>query len=379
MAEWERIVATTISEYNRTVEQNTLRMHKVYAMLLDRGRIEFNCSGKDMNWRVKYKEHQVQGHAESDTINFARANLHKEAVLPWRGYQASDGVTDLEKEKNKGEPAIIKIFSEKNAELMEEVTTKLSEEIYIDGNASGNEKRFHGIESFLSTSGASTKMPIGLPNDTYADLVCTLGNYGGSWSVSGDGTDTSADWPAGVGDSEYDFWSPLVVNYSSTVTTNATTARVGWTASTKTWPNTCREALRFGITHMTGRNKNRVGGLDMVSLTNEMYRQFKDKLETNERIVVTKGSGGKKNLYELGFGDTTNYDGVDITSEYGTPNAVGYGISIDNLMIRALTRKLVETRGPFYDEASMTHRFMATVFANMRFNPRAFCAFKAVG
>lgn len=376
MADWLRLVATTINEYNRTAEVNILRNHKVYAMLLDRGRISFNHSGRELEWRVEYKEAPVQGYEDMDTVEFGRRDRWKVATLPWRGYTASDMVTDQEREKNKGEPAIIKIFSETNSRLMRDVTTRLSEEIYIDGNASGNEKRFHGIESFLGNGGTNTKMPVLRPDDSYAGLTTDLGDYNGTWTTTGTDT-TVTDWPTGTGDSHYDFWSPLIVHYQSSITTGATEGRVGWSASTKTWPNTCREALRFGITHMVGRNQNRTGALDMVSASNEMYRQFKDKLEANERLVVAVGAGGKKNLYGLGFGDVVNYDGVEITSEYGVPAGVAYGWSIDNVEINALTSKLVQTKGPFYDETSLAHRFLATVFANMRYNPRAFCAFKA--
>jgi hypothetical protein len=376
MADWLRLVATTINEYNRTAEVNILRNHKVYAMLLDRGQISFNHSGLNLEWRVEYKEAPVQGYEQSDTVNFAPIDRWKVATLPWRGYTATDAVGDMEKEKNKGEPAIIKIFSETNNRLMRDVTTRLSEEIYIDGNASGNEKRFHGIESFLGNAGTNTKMPVLRPDDSYAGLTTDLGDYNGTWTTTGTDT-TVTDWPTGTGDSHYDYWSPLIVNYQSTITTGAAEGRVGWSASTKTWPNTCREALRFGITHMVGRNTNRTGGLDMICASNEMYRQFKDKLEANERLVVAVGQGGKKNLYGLGFGDVVNYDGVEITSEYGVPAGVAYGWSIPNVEINALTSKLVATQGPFYDEASLAHRFLAKVFANMRHNPRCFCAFKA--
>jgi hypothetical protein len=262
--------------------------------------------------------------------------------------------------------------------LIDDMDEALSTEIYIDGNASGNGARFHGIESFGSVSAASTKMPIGLPNDTYMGLSTTLGNYGGSWSTTG--TTTSAtDWPSGTGDSHYDFWSPLVIDYSSAVATSAAGGDSGWAASTKTWPNTCKEALRFGVTHMSGRNRNRKGQLDTVFLTNEMYRQFKEKLESNERLVNTVGGGGKKNLWSLGFGDVTLFEGVEITSEYGVPANTGYGMSFGNIELKSCQAQLIVTEGPEYDMARAGYRLSVDVLGNMEFNPRAQCFFKAIG
>ena len=84
---------------------------------------------------------------------------------------------------------------------MDDAKQRLPIELYIDGNEAGNEKRFHGIESFMGVSGANASQPIGTPSDTYANLVTTLQNYGGNFSGS---------WPSGNGDPQYDFWAPHV-------------------------------------------------------------------------------------------------------------------------------------------------------------------------
>jgi hypothetical protein len=96
--------------------------------------------------------------------------------------------------------------------LMADIEEAFGDELYVDGNASGNEGRIHGFESWLGNSGAATNGYVATPSDTYAGLSTTLGNYGGTWSTPPRNT----NWPDGKGDPEYDFWSPLLVDYTDT-------------------------------------------------------------------------------------------------------------------------------------------------------------------
>lgn len=363
MAEWSRVVNTTIHEYVREVEAAILRNRKLLALMKSRGRITFGHAGDLMDWKVKYKRAPMQGFADQDTLTFSRRDRWKTAQLDWRGYAATDSMTKLEKLKNKGTEAIIKVYSEITQNLLEDMEDQFGDELYIDGNASGNSKRIHGIESFCSVSGAATNGYIGLPNDTYAGLVTTLGNYGGNWSQTGGAT----DWPTGTGDPHYDFWSPLIVDYTDTA----------WAASTKTWPNTCREALRYAIIK-SRKNKSKRGMLDLILLNDELFRQFAEKVESNERLVIKKGEGGS-GLVSLGFGDTINFEGVDVNYEYGVPTGIGYGWCMDAIELCSLQDQLFVPVGPDEDIATQSHRFSIDFFGNLKFKQlRNFAKFKAV-
>ncbi len=362
MAEWSRIVNTTIHQYVRDVEVNVLRNRKLLAMLKERGRIVFNQSGDLLDWKVRYKRAPMQGYADSDTLTFSRRDRWKTAQLPWRGYAATDSMTKKERLENKNTEAIVKVYSEITANLMEDMDDQFGDEFYIDGNASGNTKRIHGIESFLSASGAAAAGYIGSPNSTYAGLVCTLGNYGGAWSVNGS---SQTEWPTGTGDAHFDFWSPLIVDYTDTA----------WSAATKTWPNTCVEALRYGI--IKGKkNKSKRGMLDMILLNDELYRQFLQNEDAKERICVSRGEKG--GLVSLGFTDVMNLDGCDITSEYGIPTNIGYGISVENMELRSLQGQLFVPEGPDFDIASQSWRMSIDFFGNLSCNPRNFVKFKSI-
>lgn len=362
MAEWSRIVNTTIHKYIREVEVNILRNRKVLAMLQSKGRISFNHSGDLMDWKVRYKRAPMQGFTDSDTLTFSRKDRWKTAQLEWRGYAATDSQTKLEQLKNKNTEAIVKVYSEIASNLMEDMEDQFGDELYVDGNASGNSRRIHGLESFFGNGGAAAAGYIASPSDTYAGLSTALGNYGGNWST----VSSNVNWPSGTGDAHYDFWSPLIVDYTDTA----------WTPATKTWPNTCLEALRYGI--IKGKkNKSKKNMLDMILLDDELYRQFVGALATNERLLVQRAEK-KEGLYSLGFTDVTNYDGVDISFEYGVPTGLGYGWSMANMELCSLQGQLFVPTGPDYEIASQSYRFSIDFFGNCRHNPRYFVKFANV-
>lgn len=364
MADWSRIVNTTIKEYIRDVEINVMRNRKLTALLQSKGRVSMNHSGDGMDWKVRYKRAPMVGYADTDTITFSRRDKWKTAQLDWRGYVISDSMTKGEKLKNKGVPAIVQLYAGIAKGLLEDMEDEFGDEMYINGYASGNQKRMHGIESFFNsaTAGSGLGVPVGVTSATYANLSTQLGYYGGQW-----GNGVSATWPNGAGDAHYDFWSPVVVDYTNT----------NLTATTKTWPNTCVESLRYGIIK-SQRNKSQNGMLDMILLENELYRQWLAQLDTKERIIINRGSksGG---LQQFGFTDVQNFDGVEVTWEYGTPAGVGYGFNVDQMELRSMQGQLFVPEGPDYDVASKSWRFSVDFFGNLVFNPRYMCKFMALG
>lgn len=363
MADWARSFHTTIAEYVRGEEENVMRNRKIFALMQDRNRITYNHSGLNMDWKVRYRRAPMSGFGDGDTLTFSRQNRHVTATLDWRGYSATDMITGFEKEKNKGEQAIIKLFAELPKLLMDDIKDQFGDEPYIDGNAAGNTKRFHGIESFLSVSGAGTKQPIGLPNDTYAGLATTLANKGGSWSTTGT-TTTNTDWPTGTGDAHYDYYSPLVVDYTSSLSTNTTTGVTGWAHATKTWPNTGVEAIGYLIQH-TQRNKSKEGMLDLITLESELFRQHKEAARAKEQIMVERTGG--TGLVKLGFTDVIHQDGVEITSEYGLPARIGYGWNVDAMELCSLLDVVFKAKGPDYDIASDGYRLAILIMGNFKF------------
>ncbi|NJL70213.1 MAG: phage major capsid protein [Candidatus Competibacteraceae bacterium] len=368
MAEWPGLINTTIRQYLREVERNIMRNRKLFGMLKAKGRFKFNQGGGDkVEWRVQYKRHTMQGHADSDTLSFPRNDLFKRASLDWRGYASTDSMTKKEGLMNKGKEAIINRYAEIGKQLVDDMQESFGDEFYVDGNATGNEKRIHGIESFFGTTGSAiVGTTVMNPDDTYADLDTDLGSYGGSWSTS--------TWPKnGTGPSEYDFWSPLVVDYTSSLAAGSG----GWTSATATWAARCREVMRFALIH-SKKNKSEDGMIGSVMIDAEMYRQFCDEVAENERIVIDRGVK-RDGLISMGFTDVINFDGAEITYEYGQPSATGYGWNIAQMEVRSLQDQMFVVEGPDWDIQTQSWRTSVDFFGNLCFNPRYFFKLGAFG
>lgn len=348
MAEWAGVVASTTTEYLKVKTVETMRKRRLMAMLDERGRVSTGHSGKDFQWEVEYKQPPIQGYDDMDTTSFARTNYLKNAVLPWRGYRVPDMMSGKERLMNSGPPALVKRYAELLPRLMKTMEQNLGEHLYIDGNLAANSKFWHGLESFFGNSGAYSGGFIAAPSDTYAGLSTVLGNYGGSWSAT--------TWPEGTGDPHYDFWSPLIVDYTDTA----------WTAATKTWPNTCLEALRYGILNVQKNMNTKDTQLDVVMLANGLYRPFLDKLQLEENLHISP-SDGSSGLWKLGFRNVQNFDGVDITWEYGIPAAVGYGLPMDQVELMVLGGELFVSKGPDYNIADDSYRFAVQTYSNLKF------------
>jgi hypothetical protein len=358
--EFNRVLQTTIAEYLLGAEDNVVRTRKILALAKAKSRITFNHSGKELDWGIRYKRRGIEGYADGMTLSFGRSDVFKRATLPWRGYTMTDMVTKKEKLMNRGKPALIKYVSELVDAMMDDFGEAFNGQLYIDGNASGNELLLHGIESFFGTSGTTGK--VGTPADTYAGLSTAPGTYGGAWT----GT-----WPGGTGDPEYDFWSPVVVDYTNT----------NFAATTKTWPNTCVEAIRFGILKAK-RNDSKKGMLDLVIHDQDLYEQFVTSLDSKETIEVKTGPG-EPTLRNLGWGDTIWFEGCEHTWEFGVPtDSAGekqsYGLNFDQMELCSLQDRLFVSEGPFYDEASLSDRFAIHMFGNLKFNPRYFVKWKKI-
>ena len=357
MAESSRILNSTIHKYIRKMEVNVLRERAILATLESKGLVTFNNSGDLVDWKVRYKLDRMQGYADGDVLTASRPDRIKTAQLPWRAYAKAESIGKFEKLKNSGFEAIVNLTSNTAEWMMEEIRESFGDEIYKDGNLAANIKGIHGLESIYGNSGAATNGYIASPSATYAGLSTILGNYGGSWSTSSG----NSTWPIGTGDSHYDFWSPLIVDYTDTA----------WEASTDTWANNCFEAVRFGITHI-GKNKALSGQMDMIMLSRELFRQFKNKMDPMQRLELNRGEGS--GLWALGFkGNLLNFEGIDMTTEYGIPEAVGYGLCTSSMELMSMQATLFDVQTPDFDVLSKADRLGIDFFGNLRIkSPRQF-------
>jgi hypothetical protein len=363
--EWARVINTTHQQYVRQETVNVLRNDKLLATLESKGRITMGNSGNFVQWPVEFRLIPVNPYADMDTVTFQRHNTDVLAQVPWRGYTAPEAISKKERLMNVGMEAFVNIWNERLNKLVKAMRRHFAGELYIDGNATGNEKRLHGFESFTALNGtiqegvagatqraANAADKAGYPSDTYAQLSTELGNKGGSWS--------GGSWPNGTGDSEFDYWSPLVVNTTSSA----------WTAAGTTFLDNAQEILRYAIIHST-KNSGKEGLIDMTLLHRNYYIDLQQAIENTQRVIVNRGRD-ESLLVKLGFGDVINFEGVDISHEYEVPASTGYGFNCDYMELKSLQNVLFDLEGPFYDEESKTWRETLDFFGNACYNPRHF-------
>lgn len=368
MVQWARSIATTMSDHMREVEDAMLRNYKFSAMMQSEGRIEYNCAGRGFDWRVRYRNHPMEGNTGETTRTFDRKNLYQTAILDWRGYQATDAISERELQEAKdSKNALIKVIDGFGDRIKKSMEQGLAQQWLVDGNATGNEKFWHGIESFMgatqtinsSTGAARTANAadfVGAPDDTYAGLNTDLADKGGS-QYSG------SVWPNGNADPEYDYWSPLLVNYTCT----------GFGGAADTWVAQGDEALRFGIIH-SQRNETEGVAADMVWLARNLYYDFLNLIDGKEQIITTADTKMKG----LGFGNSVLFDGVEVTWDTAIANNVGYALNFKNMKLRCMYDSVVTVSKDdvFYDPYTQYINAAAKHLGNLMFkSPRNFVKF----
>src|SRR5712671_4202433 len=147
---FSRDVAVSIQTYIRGDTINILRNRRLLEMLMQRGRISMNWGGTGVEKRIRYRRSPIKGYADTDTVVFNRIDKWKVAAMPYRGYTAVDSCTEIELEQNKGNEQIVRLYGGMAERIRDDIRDQFSEEVYVDGYASGNYKRLLGVEAFCS-------------------------------------------------------------------------------------------------------------------------------------------------------------------------------------------------------------------------------------
>lgn len=362
--DWARAANTTLVKYFTDVEQTVLRNFAMGALLESQGRVTYNNAGRGWMWPIQYRLHDMTGNSGETPRNFTRTNLWKWANLEARGYQITDAITYKEYLDNKSEQGIIKVFDGLTERMQQSMRQRLGPEYFVDGSAAGHENDWHGLESMFAVNGtvnstdgtqraANAADFVGYPSDTYAGISTVLGNYGGA-------NETGEVWPLGIADPEFDFYSPLIVNYTCT----------GFGGTSKTWAKQGDEALRYGLIHAQ-RNTNQAGQISTVFLNRSMFYDFKNLLDDKEQIQVNRNQ--PDGLVALGFRNTINFDGAEITYENAVPSRVGYGIPIQAVELCSEDATLLRVEGPEWDMRQQSWIAAVSTLSNLKFmSPRNF-------
>lgn len=315
-----------------------MRNLQMLALLKQQGNILYGQGGFGMFWKVKYKLHRIIGSNGERARQYNQVNQHKTAKLDYRGYEVNDTISRKELKQNRGDSAIIKIFDDFEKNLITSMEQGLGPQFYGDGDLASNPDSWHGLLSMVRHNGQTIQASnntarsrndadkVVAPAGTYAGLECGLGEYGGSQ------TETTVSWPEGTANTEYDFWSPLMLQWDGT----------GFTGST----NGAKlvDALQYGLIHAQ-RNTNKNGAISNFWTDRTSFFELKRHATSLQTIEVTTGG----DLYKLGFKNTIEVDGVTCSFENAIPAGYGFGLNMAEMELRCLDDDLFEIDGPEWD------------------------------
>jgi len=361
---WAGLIHSTAPKYVKGAADLTMRGRLLLSMILNRGRVKHNEGGNTCTWAVQFDQPPVSDHIDGEVINYARHDLLRHLTIDWRGYKATDLMTRIEKEKNKGDVAIVNRYKRILPQLTQSLRDHFCAELFIDGYAAGNENKIHGIESFLGDDGGTLGTEkVAAPSDTYGGKNTAVADEGGSWSADGTAPNAglATDWPNGSGDARYDYLSPKLMNYG-----------FDWDGSgADTWEANCIRVLRQ--THTWLRLTGGADGVpDLALLSGDLMVGLKNAYEADFRINVPH-----KESETLGFPNSLNFEGMSVDQDFDVPAGLGYVMNIDHLELATLTEDLWYSFGPEHDPRVDAWLFFVGFMGNMRWQPKFFAKLKS--
>ena len=358
--EWIGIIETTRHKYMKGASDLTIRKRLLLAMLRNRGRLTYNHSGDELRWDVEFSQPPVSAIGDGGVIDFSNHDAYRQLGVDWRGYVATDTMTMKQQRMNRGDEAIVKVFSKKQGNLMKSIRDNFCGELYRDGSAAGRENNIHGVETFCGDDGNTVVGDrIANPSDTYGEtsLSTAAGNLGGSWSSDGTAPNATlgTDWPDGQGDSEYDYLSPKLVNWGST----------SWGTGTNTWEANAWRVVSQTITWLclTGGDE---ANPTLMPLAGNLFQGYKNAQEVKTRITVPH-----KESQDLGFEMVLNQDGCGLYPDFDCPINTGYAFKLETIEVCSLFPELFWMQGPDRDPRTQWSYLWGTGhYGNVKWSPK---------
>lgn len=345
-----RVEVSALNEFIKKKTEPINRHSMFMGAMTSAGRVSYNHDGMQMEWRPRFRRRRINtGAGNVASISFPQTVTKKSVTLPWRSYDLGESVTKFERLATQGKSGWFKILADVLQELTGDFNSHFGEKFYLDGNATATNKDIHGLESWFSVNSTVSQSPVGNPNDTYAGQSTALG-VTGSWTP-----ETSKGWPTGVGYTEYHWWSPLVVDYNNTL----------FNGSVANWRNQWQEALSYAQTFALILQNTR---FDICLMSADLLHQAKDSLKSSQRFETTADS----DLTKLGF-KTLTYEGLEIGTEYGIPEAVAYLIPWRSLELRSMQSQLISVVQDT-DIATSQQLIALDCYCNLRAESPAFFA-----
>lgn len=310
----------------------TLRNRPFIGWMDRGGRINRNATGKDWNWKLRYKAPTAQGYTAYQTLSFANDNYWLPAVVTPEWWVTTSGMDITEILSNTGPSMIIDSYGLRIQFLSQAMEVFLAQSLYqAGGNGSGRPTGLAAVCIGSTTIACDNGDRIRAPQGTYAGLNMALGSQGGSWShdiIGGSGqpypmnTALGTDWPDGHGDATqaYDGTSPRLYNENSSRWNDPTAA-----AANSSWRTNCIAMLSRANTDL---RQNSVESMmpNLHLSASQRHQDIKDKLREAFRDTAAHGPSDS-----LGYHTTLSFEGAAIIQDFEVPADRTYSLCAESM------------------------------------------------
>lgn len=352
---WQETLNTTREMYAKQVTELIMRKRILLAWIRKYGNIK-KAAGDHLAWVYEYKQSTPVQYADGNPIAFAPIERHGQAAIDWRSYIAPDAISNQQVLMNQGDAALVKLGANRLEKLMNDMKTFFNQEMYNDGYAAGNENALHGFETLFGTGTTVAADIVAQPSDTYATVSTALGNSA-LWSATlttKPNANAATDWPYGglTTAPEYDYWSPVIANISST----------SWGTGSTTWESNCLAVLRFLAEVQPARCADAKSRPDLFLTNSKMNIELKNRLEQRFRSLTPH-----KEATDLGFPGTVEYEGLAVSTDWACPQGTAYMINASELQLHSFYDGLFKSEGPEWYMDRQAYLMLVHFFGNLRF------------
>lgn len=349
---WAEQAATVITKHLKGAEPAIMQNQVFPAMLYKKGRIRYNCAGTDFDWPVRFRRRKGAPINDTEEVTLSRIQQHRRAKLDYKAFVISDLYTKLDGLANRSPESLTQMLSNNTESLIEDLKVDFGKQLLYNGDAAGNTGRITGYNSIFKHAGTASVNPLVADNTgSYAQLNLARQSYGGTWSDPG-------SWPlGGYGTEDYDFWTPLILNWSSASWVNG-----------GVWANNCLEVLGY-LTTVQLRHEAKDERVDLIMLDLQMFNDFKAALRLKERINI---SNAQSDVVQLGFTEAVEFDGTSVLpSVLPQPGvspsyASGFGINFGTIELLSMQSQLFVADAEPVSAIRRTGAITADFMGNLR-------------
>ena len=336
----------------------TARNYFILSWVLEHGRVLTNASGYDLNWNVTAREPEIHT-TRGQRQEFVASDTEEQLTINHAKLRGSEVLDEDTLLVNDGQAAIVKLADRKVKGLADSMCRRMNGQFYNDDQIDPN-----GCTGLLSlfrplVGAATDLMAVPQVGSTYGGRAMHLGALGGRWDANlGPARKNTAileDWPDGSGDSEFDYLSPKMFNYSGS-----------WSTGTNNWQTNCEKVLRRSclyIDHLGGK-----GAAPMLALMGpSLAAELRDKLEEKDRLRPSDYAD------KVGLpGRLLEYEDMVISTDFHCPTDRAYCINSEMMELYTLTPDLFWLDGPEWSIRDEAYLMALKFKGNFRWKPKYF-------